>query len=71
MERDGWACQLCGGAVSDGGLHVHHIIPYRETQDNSPENLIALCPRCHCWADHHLDESVPMLDAIISAIYDL
>lgn len=24
-----------------------HIIPYSETQDNSFENLILLCPNCH------------------------
>ena len=24
-----------------------HIIPYCETEDNSEENLIILCPNCH------------------------
>lgn len=32
-------------------LEVHHIQPFRITKDNSPSNLIALCPTCHTLAD--------------------
>ena len=28
-------------------LNIHHIIPYRLTQDNSLENLIPLCRKHH------------------------
>lgn len=30
---------------------IAHIVPYAETQDNSFENLIALCPNCHTRYD--------------------
>lgn len=30
---------------------IAHIVPYSDTQDNSFENLIALCPNCHTRFD--------------------
>ena len=30
---------------------IAHIIPWAGTRDNSPENLIALCPNCHTRFD--------------------
>ena len=48
-ERDNYTCQnkKCGKKEGDEYLQVHHIIPYRIFQDNSEENLITLCPKCH------------------------
>ena len=67
-QRDGHTCQYpgCQEALGNNGrlLDVHHIIPYRETQDNSSGNLIALCMSHHRWADHHLDESILLLKSI-------
>ncbi len=42
-------CAMCGAScqMSARRLETHHITPYRLTQDNSPENLIPLCSRCH------------------------
>lgn len=37
-------CALCGAT---NRLEVHHIAPYRLTMDNSKENLIPLCKKCH------------------------
>lgn len=37
-------CVLCG---SFKNIHIHHIIPFRLTKDNSVENLVALCSRHH------------------------
>ena len=37
-------CALCG-ATKD--IHIHHIIPFRYTQDNSKDNLIPLCRKHH------------------------
>lgn len=34
------------------GLEVHHIIPYRISQDNSLDNLKTLCVKCHKWYEH-------------------
>lgn len=44
IERDGGMCQKCGATEK---LQVHHIKPYRETQDNSHKNLVTLCVHCH------------------------
>lgn len=38
-------CACCGRAK--GRLDVHHIVPYRLSQDSGKKNLIPLCPRCH------------------------
>lgn len=47
-------CRHCGKTpkVNGRALDVHHIIPYRISKDNSPENLVALCRSCHKRADH-------------------
>ena len=37
-------CAVCGTLKN---LQVHHIIPYRITQDNEQNNLVPLCPSCH------------------------
>lgn len=37
-------CAICG---TTKGIHIHHIIPYRLSQDNSVDNLIPLCRRHH------------------------
>ncbi|MGO9642579.1 MAG: HNH endonuclease [Candidatus Acidiferrales bacterium] len=44
LERDGWHCQSCGRAEN---LQVHHIEPRSRLGDDTTENLIALCVRCH------------------------
>src|ERR1039457_610928 len=41
-------CAVCGFGLS---IELAHIIPWRKTQDHSPENLIALCATCHEMAD--------------------
>lgn len=49
-------CQHCGKTPAENGraLDIHHIKPYRKTQNNSHENLIALCRSCHKKADNKL-----------------
>jgi 5-methylcytosine-specific restriction endonuclease McrA len=44
LRRDGWRCQLCG-AMSN--LEVHHKELRSHSGDDSEENLITLCRRCH------------------------
>lgn len=44
IERDNHTCQQCGNT---GKLFIRHVIPYRETQDNSLDNIITLCQSCH------------------------
>lgn len=50
LERDDYTCQQCG--CQDGKtLAVHHIVPWRLTQDDSLKNLTTLCRACHFYAD--------------------
>lgn len=44
-SRDKFTCQDCG--VNGLRLDVHHKIPYLYSGDNSIENLITLCRKCH------------------------
>lgn len=54
LERDGYACRVCGDAEDAIGREpaVHHIRP-RSQFDGTPHemnvlgNLVTLCPECH------------------------
>ena len=52
LERDGFICQECG--KSDCLLDVHHIKPYRISNDNSIDNLITLCRSCHSRIEYQI-----------------
>lgn len=57
-------CALCG---STKGINIHHIIPNRLTQDNSPDNLIPLCNKHHMPIEaltRKLLETEPDLDRL-------
>jgi 5-methylcytosine-specific restriction endonuclease McrA len=45
LERDNWACRICGNDGDGSSLHVHHIDWDR--RHNQDENLVTLCHRCH------------------------
>jgi 5-methylcytosine-specific restriction endonuclease McrA len=44
LRRDGWRCQSCGTMSK---LEVHHREFRAHSGDDSDENLITLCSRCH------------------------
>lgn len=44
LKRDGWRCQRCG---TSNDLHVHHVKSRSSFGDDTLENLIALCAKCH------------------------
>lgn len=46
-QRDNWICQICGKHCRRKEIQCHHIIPYRVSLDDTPENLITLCNSCH------------------------
>lgn len=48
-KRDEGICYMCSANEGDypKKFHIHHIVPYRISQDNSLENLITLCGKCH------------------------
>ena len=50
--RDGWLCQVCGKRCEGRDIQAHHVIPFRISHDNSMENLVTVCLRCHAWLDN-------------------
>jgi len=48
LRRD----KICLCCSSNEKLHIHHIIPYRISKDNSIGNLITLCNSCHKKIEH-------------------
>jgi HNH endonuclease len=49
LERDGHSCVVCGAG---GGLQLHHRVRLgqggsRLPEAHAPQNLIAVCERCH------------------------
>jgi 5-methylcytosine-specific restriction endonuclease McrA len=48
LERDHFACVLCGRGVADGAkLHVDHILPICKDGKSTPDNLRTLCLECN------------------------
>lgn len=56
--RADFHCENCGR--DDLPLEVHHLT-YQHVGDESPEELLALCPPCHRRA--HADRPLPFVDA--------
>ena len=54
--RDNFTCQKC--KKTNCKLNVHHLIPYRETQNDNPENLVTLCVPCHKKVEITLNQRV-------------
>ena len=63
-------CVMCG---KTSRLDVHHLIPFRLTQDNSQENLIPLCKKHHRLVEHQTNclinsgVELPMVRQMIKA----
>jgi RecQ family ATP-dependent DNA helicase len=62
LERDGYACQICGHSVRSE-LDVHHRMPRSIRVDHSPANLITLCDACH--ASVHLNLQMGLAQSMI------
>jgi len=46
-RRDNWSCRKCGMKCTKLSIACHHITPYKYTQDNSHDNLLTMCSKCH------------------------
>ncbi len=56
-KRDNYICRACSikcvgkrDATKKNAwkiIQCHHVIKYKDSYDNSPENLITVCLRCH------------------------
>lgn len=51
-KRDYWTCQNCFKHCDRHEIQAHHIIPYRISQNNSLDNLITLCNKCHVLIEY-------------------
>jgi hypothetical protein len=61
LERDNYACQLCG-LVGFTRFHIHHVLKRTEGGTDHLDNLVTVCPKCHKAADTRLynpDWTVP------------
>ena len=57
LERDNYLCQICGKDVSKKyQACVHH--KNRNKQDNSFNNLITLCKKCHTGLHYNEDKKI-------------
>ena len=59
LKKQGY-CHICGAA---GWTEWHHIIYRSQGGDESPENLIEVCPKCH-GAIHRGEISREALDTV-------
>ncbi len=57
-KRDNFTCQKCGERMSKFPFHVHHIVPFLISFDNSLNNLITLCPPCHGKEDARIIKKI-------------
>ena len=52
IRKENPMCALCG---TKNKIHIHHIEPYRYTQNNNLDNLIPLCIRHHKVVEHQTE----------------
>ena len=50
FHRDKHTCQVCGS--KDIALQIHHIGYWKNDRSNRPQNLMAICVRCHVPKNH-------------------
>ena len=70
LRRDNYTCQKCGEShavineygiklpTGDGELEIHHKLPVQYGGDNSPDNLITLCKKCHLDAHREINNEL-------------
>lgn len=61
-KRDNYTCQKCALKMSKktGAFHIHHIVPFLISFDNSLKNLITLCPPCHRKEDARIIKEIKL-----------
>ena len=78
LERDGYACQICGVTKAELGRNpdVHHIVPVRifvesdshdKTDAHTLDNVVSLCVGCHRKADFGTISAATLRSAIADA----
>lgn len=57
LKRDCWRCQSCGSMQN---LQVHHQRFRSQSGNDTEENLITLCDRCHDDEHHGRKREYPL-----------
>lgn len=57
LSERGEVCAYCADGISARPYQIHHIVPYSDTQYNSMDNLLLVCPTHHIWI-HSTRESI-------------
>lgn len=64
-----WICYYCGATREDGvELHIHH--KNQNPSDNSFDNLVCLCKRCHLEVVHGKWNNVTIPELIKRGVVD-
>lgn len=65
LERDNFACQVCGD--NESTLHVHHkfYLRDRELWEYNNGCFITLCENCHAYETSRMPEVIYELNAVI------
>jgi 5-methylcytosine-specific restriction endonuclease McrA len=56
IDRDGYWCGLCGGAVEPDDVDVDHVLPFSKGGAAIPENLRVTHSSCNRKRGNRLDE---------------
>lgn len=66
LERDGWACQICGDKKTT--LHVHHLYYEKNLDpwDYHIFTLMTLCEMCHISERANKEMGIQELDATLA-----
>ena len=68
LKRDKYICQYC--RAKNEMLDVHHIIPYRISEDNSNDNLVSLCKSCHVKVEWETNRRLPDESEVLGIFYE-
>lgn len=61
--RDKFTCQKCG--ITGKSLDIHHKIPFLISRDNSLNNLITLCRKCHMEEERRIRKELKKKGEVI------
>ena len=65
-RRDKFTCQDC--RIKGIRLDIHHKIPYLYSGDNSIENLITLCRKCHMKEEQRLKKEYKEMNILLNEV---
>lgn len=75
IKHHGLDCKICGlnfkklyGALGEGFIHIHHLVPIHEVAENYKidfeKDLIPVCPNCHAMLHRKVNGKEPTIDEL-------